>query len=82
METNYANIMVEEEGIALAHCPFCGSSEAVSFIHASDLGNKVDQHAVCCDASTKNALGGCGAVGGFALSKIEAANHWNRRSNA
>ncbi|HET6725914.1 MAG TPA: hypothetical protein VFH85_07915 [Gammaproteobacteria bacterium] len=81
METNHANIMIEEDGFALAHCPFCGSSEAVGFVSAAELYPDGNGYAVCCDASTVNAMGGCGGVGGFDLTKSGAATRWNRRSN-
>jgi hypothetical protein len=70
----------------LKACPFCQSAlapEALSEHEMEDLGdcdcdchaNAHQNFAVCCCANS----GGCGAIGGFEISKRAAIKKWNAR---
>ena len=61
----------------LKPCPFCGNTNL--FVGTSDeIHEDGDKHnyAVCCDFEQ----GGCGACGGYELSKIKAVENWNKRA--
>lgn len=70
----------------LKPCPFCGSTEAVGYTGCKE----VEACDNCLDCGYTPSLGdcvvcnvkkgGCGASSGFATSKEEAAEKWNRRS--
>lgn len=68
-------------------CPFCGKTETLRIVCSSeqwdeDLGEfpHTDAYAVCCDASDENKRRGCGATGGYQLTKSKAVDAWNKRS--
>jgi len=70
-----------ETNFSLLPCPFCGKTESVQVCTASEiLGDEFDSsnyesYSGICDSS----IGGCGANGGYADTKREAAQNWNMR---
>jgi hypothetical protein len=79
-----------EETIALLPCPFCAKPDTVCLTDSTEFhvidcecrdiddGNCVS-YAVVCDARAPGGPGGCGASGGFAVTKAKAVEKWNRR---
>lgn len=73
----------------LAPCPFCGKTHTLIVGAASEMWDEdqngpfphTETYAVFCDASTDGRKGGCGGSGGHFLTKEEAAEAWNRRSD-
>lgn len=74
--------------VSLRACPFCGSDYAPMVTGSSEYHDidcecadrsHDDSYAVVCDASSPGGRGGCGASGGFSLTKAEAVDRWNRR---
>lgn len=73
----------------LLPCPFCGNSKAPKICDENELATcdcKSDNpyYAVVCivnelEINTPNWETGCGASGGFAATKKEAVEKWNRR---
>ena len=62
--------------IELKPCPFCGNTNLFVGTSAQLHGDDdEDDYAVCCDFEQ----GGCGATGGYQLSKIKAIELWNKR---
>lgn len=75
-------------GLERLPCPFCGKTEALEMIAGRELMDyeqefwpHAESWAVICSAETPKGKGGCGAMGGFALSEDLALEKWNMRSN-
>lgn len=75
------------EELPISGCPFCGSvAPTVKLTDSAELGDddwdsNMIMHTVVCDASRygERKEGGCGATGGFAFTKEEAIDRWNKR---
>ena len=67
----------------LSPCPFCGKTESVHIIAASEDDSfddiNEDSYAVVCDASRGSGkdLGGCGGQSGFKKTKDDAVALWD-----
>ena len=71
LEAYYKMVELVEPERFILSCPFCGSEEA------PELTQKID-YAVICNASSDDQKGGCGAQSGYAKTKMEAIEKWNR----
>lgn len=66
----------------LSACPFCGATDCVKILKASELNDEDfdpelddESYAVNCDAQK----GGCGSTGGFSVDVNKAVLKWNNR---
>lgn len=73
----------------LKPCPFCGNNTAVCMVDNSDStdGSELKpQYTVCCCVIEMSPVPqddwrcGCGATSGWAKTKSDAAEKWNRRN--
>ena len=87
MPAEAGGVSASKPRIALLPCPFCGSAKAPRFWKSADLhegsGDNDDgssYHGVVCRAKKPRGPGGCGASGGFQITRELAAEFWNRRA--
>ncbi|MGV8955725.1 MAG: Lar family restriction alleviation protein [Cypionkella sp.] len=71
---DHRNRSIEPVAEAL-HCPFCGNDKAMK------VAEEDGYFAVYCDASTSGDVFGCGASSGFGITRGQAIDRWNKRSN-
>lgn len=70
----------------LKPCPFCGKTESLIVGTDEEFGEVGcgEYYQVCCSAyqdfSTNRNDGGCGASSGYAFTREEAIEKWNRRA--
>ena len=77
-------------GLGALPCPFCGKAETVEVVDSDTFSNLLPWDddalgnplywAVICSAGHPDGKGGCGASGGFYMTKDEAIRRWNIRT--